>query len=451
MHIIVAGGGKMGSTVIEHLAEEGHDVALIDKNPRMVEEAINKWDITGVAGNAASCDVQREAGAAHADLLIAATPQDEVNMLACMIAKKLGCAHTIARVRNPEYSSQMMFLRRELGLSMIVNPEYQTAREISRTLRVPEAIKVDSFAGGRADIIEVRIGDGSPLIGLSIGQISEKYKVKILVCAVEREDFVTIPDGNFRLKYDDKIYVTGTSECLSRFFRTFKFIRDRIKRVMIVGGGKVSYYLAEQLDKMNMDVRVIERDPERCAFLSETLPKSVTVICGDGLDQNVLLEEGLADSDAFAAMTGMDEENIIVSLYAKGKGLEKIVTKINRSFGDMVAELGLESTVCPKLVVANHIVRYVRAMQKGEGSTVRTLYKLVGNKVEALEFSIDEEAEYLGKPLRELRIKKNILIGCIVHEGVPKIPDGNAVMSLGDSVVVVTAEGRLKNLGDIFE
>lgn len=449
MYIIVAGGGKMGSTVVELLAEEGHDVALIDNNSRVVEEAIDKWDITGVVGNAASCDVQREAGAEHADLLIAATPQDELNLLACLVAGKLGCEHTIARVRNPEYSSQLLFLR-ELGLSMVVNPEFETAREISRTLRMPEAIKVDSFAGGRADIIEVRIGEGSPLAGLAINQISEKYKIKVLVCAVEREDFVTIPGGEFRLKYDDKVYVTGTGEYLLRFFRTFKLIKDKIKRVMIVGGGKVSYYLAKQLDKMNMDVRIIERDSARCEFLSEKLPKTVTVICGDGLDQTVLLEEGLESSDAFAAMTGMDEENIIVSLYAKSKGLDKIVTKVNRSFGDMVSELGLESTVCPKQVVANHIVRYVRAMQKGEGSTVRTLYKLVGD-VEALEFSIDEEAEYLGKPLRELRIKKNILIGCIVHEGVPKIPDGGDAMQLGDSVVVVTAEGRLKNLGDIFE
>lgn len=449
MYIIVAGGGKMGSTVVELLAEEGHDVALIDNNSRVVEEAIDKWDITGVVGNAASCDVQREAGADRADLLIAATPQDELNLLACLVAGKLGCEHTIARVRNPEYSSQLLFLR-ELGLSMVVNPEFETAREISRTLRMPEAIKVDSFAGGRADIIEVRIGEGSPLAGLAINQISEKYKIKVLVCAVEREDFVTIPGGEFRLKYDDKVYVTGTGEYLLRFFRTFKLIKDKIKRVMIVGGGKVSYYLAKQLDKMNMDVRIIERDAARCEFLSEKLPKTVTVICGDGLDQTVLLEEGLESSEAFAAMTGMDEENIIVSLYAKSKGLDKIVTKVNRSFGDMVSELGLESTVCPKQVVANHIVRYVRAMQKGEGSTVRTLYKLVGN-VEALEFSIDEDAEYLGKPLRELRIKKNILIGCIVHEGVPKIPDGGDAMRLGDSVVVVTAEGRLKNLGDIFE
>lgn len=449
MYIIVAGGGKMGSTVVELLAEEGHDVALIDNNSRVVEEAIDKWDITGVVGNAASCDVQREAGADRADLLIAATPQDELNLLACLVAGKLGCEHTIARVRNPEYSSQLLFLR-ELGLSMVVNPEFETAREISRTLRMPEAIKVDSFAGGRADIIEVRIGEGSPLAGLAINQISEKYKIKVLVCAVEREDFVTIPGGEFRLKYDDKVYVTGTGEYLLRFFRTFKLIKDKIKRVMIVGGGKVSYYLAKQLDKMNMDVRIIERDAARCEFLSEKLPKTVTVICGDGLDQTVLLEEGLESSEAFAAMTGMDEENIIVSLYAKSKGLDKIVTKVNRSFGDMVSELGLESTVCPKQVVANHIVRYVRAMQKGEGSTVRTLYKLVGN-VEALEFSIDEDAEYLGKPLRELRIKKNILIGCIVHEGIPKIPDGSDAMHLGDSVVVVTAEGRLKNLGDIFE
>lgn len=450
MFIIVAGGGKMGSTVVELLTEEGHDVTLIDTNSHVVEEAIDKWDITGIVGNAATCEVQKEAGAEHADLLIAATPQDELNLLACLVAGKLGCRNTIARVRNPEYASQMQFLR-ELGISMAVNPEFETAREISRILRVPEAIKVDSFAGGRADIIEVRIGEGSPLAGMPIRQISEKHKIRVLVCAVEREEFVTIPDGEFRLKYGDKIYVTGTAEYLLRFFRTFKLIRDKIRNVMIVGGGKVSFYLARQLDKMNMNVKIVERDFSRCAFLSEKLPKGVTVICGDGLDQNVLLEEGLEDSDAFASMTGMDEENIIVSLYAKSKGIDKIVTKVNRNFGEMVGELGLESTVCPRQVVANHIVRYVRAMQNREGSTVRTLYKLVGNSVEALEFSIDEDASYLGKPLRELRIRKNILIGCIVHDGAPKIPDGNDCMQLGDSVVVVAAGGRLKALGDIFE
>lgn len=450
MYIVVAGGGKMGSTVVEHLSKEGHDVAVIDRSTRLLQDIIDKYDVTGVVGNGASYSVQREAGTDHADLFIAAMPEDEVNMLACSVAKKLGARHTIARVRNPEYASQLQFMRTELGLSMGVNPEYETAREIARTLRVPEADKVDSFANGKADLVEVRIAEGSPLANLAIGRIFERYKIKVLVCAVEREDFVYIPDGNFRLKCDDRIFITGDPGNLARFFRTFKLFKERIRRVMIVGGGTISFYLSRLLVEMNMDVKIIERDEKRCAFLSDLLPGSVTVICGDGTDQTVLNEEGLKDTDAFVALTGVDEENIIISLYAKNRGVDKIITKINRNFGGMIDELEIDTVVCPKFVAANHVLRYVRAMQNDQTSSVRTLYKLVGN-VEAVEFGVDEPADYLNIPLKDLKIKKHILIGSIVREGVSMIPSGSDCMMLGDSVVVINAGGRVQNLRDIFE
>ena len=451
MKIIIVGDGKVGMTLTEFLSQEGYDITVIDHNPKVVNHVINTYDVMAINGNGASYDILVEAGAARADLLIAATSSDELNILSCLMAKKIGAKNTIARVRNPEYAQQLVFLREELGLSMVVNPELEAAREISRILRFPTAIKLDCFSKGRVDLAEIKLPERGHLAGQRLCELYRICKEKILVCAVQREERVIIPDGNFVLAAGDKIHITGTHAALASFVKAIGMFKEKSKHVMIIGGGKISYYLAHQMLDIGVDIKIIEKDEARCLELSDRLPRA-TVICGDGTDQDTLIEEGLASSDACVVLTGIDEENIVVSLYAQSLGIAKVITKIDRiSFTDMVESVGIDSFVSPKTITANRIIRYVRAMQASGEHSVKTLYKIVNNQAEALEFLIPQDCTYTNIPLKDLPTRKGILFASIIRRGRVIIPGGDDHLEAGDSVIVIAvAEDFIKNLEDIF-
>ena len=451
MKIIIVGDGKVGITLTEFLSQEGHDITVIDRNPKVIDNVVNAYDVMAISGNGANYDILVEAGAERADLLIAATSSDELNILSCLMAKKIGTKHTIARVRNPEYAQQLQFIREELGLSMVVNPEFEAARDISRILRFPSAIALDCFSKGRVELAEIKLPERGYLAGHRLSELYTICKEKILICAVQRGEEVFIPDGNFVLRAGDKIHITGSHSALAAFFKAIGMFKEKSKHVIVVGGGKIAYYLARHLAESHVDVKIIEQDEERCTHLSEVLPRA-TVICGDGTDQMTLIEEGIADCDACVALTGIDEENIIVSLYAQSLGVDKVISKIDRlSFVDMVESFGLDSFISPKAITANRIVRYVRAMQDSGDSSIKTLYKIVNNQVEALEFSIREETFYTNVPFKDLRTKDGMLFAAIIRKGRVIIPGGSDHLEAGDSVIIVTNEcGRVKNIEDVF-
>lgn len=452
MKIIIVGAGKVGITLTRQLSEEKHDITVIDNDPVAISNVTDVMDVITVLGNGASMEVLKVAEAEKMDLLIAVTPSDELNIFCCLVAKKLGIQQTIARVRTPEYLEQISIMRGELGISMSVNPEYSAAVEISRLLRFPAAIKTESFAKGHVELLEIKIKDDSPLCGMPLHEIYTKFKVRLLICAVQRDGNVVIPSGDFVLQAGDKINLTASPRQLNLLFRELKLAKSLTKKVMIVGGGRLGYYLARIISDAGMSVTIIEQDHEKCMNLSEALPRAV-VIEGDGTDRDILIEEGLKDMDAFVSLTGMDEENIILSIFARAHGVEKVITKANRYSYDEVLEVaGINAVISPKNTVANQIVRYVRAMQNSFSShSVETLHKVVNEKVEALEFIIKEEMDFLNIPLKELHIRKNLLIGCIVRHGKFLIPGGDDCIQLGDSVVVIADAGvRINDIQDVM-
>ncbi len=451
MKIIIVGDGKVGMILTEYLSREGHDVMVIDHNPEVVEHAVSAFDVMGLSGNGANYNVLVEAGATRADLLIAATSSDEMNILSCLMAKKIGTQHTIARVRNPEYAQQLVFIREELGLSMIVNPEFEAAQDISRVLRFPSAIKLDCFSKGRVDLAEIRLPENGYLAGHKLSELYKICKEKVLICAVQRDDEVYIPDGNFMLQAGDRIHITGSHGALASFFKAIGMFKQKSKHILIIGGGKIAYYLARQLSDTGVDIRIIEQSEERCLELAEKLPRA-TIIHGDGTDHATLQEEGLASSDACVVLTGIDEENMILALYAQTLGVSKVITKIDRrSFADMAEHMQIDSFVSPKVITANRIIRYVRAMEFAKDADIKTLYKIVNGQVEALEFSIRQKAFYTDEPLKNLKFKKGMLIACIIRHGKVMIPNGESHLEVGDSVIVVTAtDGYVKQFEDIF-
>ncbi len=450
MKIVIVGVGKVGRTVTEHLAKEGHDIVVIDRNAKVIDECVNTYDVKGICGNGASYEVQKEAEVDKTDLLIALTTGDELNILCCLVAKKLGVGQTIARVRNPDYSSQIYLMREELGLSMIVNPELDAANEISRILRFPSAIKLDSFANGKVDLVEIRIDESSPLAGKSLFYIHEKYQIRVLVCAVCRDDAVYIPKGDFTLHARDKIYITSTPKEITKFFKKLAILKGKSKSVMVIGGGKIAYYLAHQLDELSIPFKIIESDYKRCLELSEVFHDAM-IIHGDGTDQNVILEEGLEQADALVSLTGFDEENIIISMFAKSRGVGKIITKVNRSsYSSILDTVELESVISPRDITTNHIIRYVRGMQSTMGTEFRTLYRLVANRVEALEFYIAQTTKYTGIPLKDLNIKDNMLLACIIRDSNVIIPNGSDIIKPLDTVIIITTNQQIKDVSDIL-
>ena len=452
MNVVIVGDGKVGGTIARQLSSEGHDIIVIDNNSKVLNNASNTMDIFSVEGNGASMAVQKRAGVPDSDLLIAATSADEVNMLACLVAKRLGVPHTIARVRNPEYYEQINDMKEELGLSMAVNPEFAASAEILRLLRFPSALKIEVFARGRVELVEVKIPPHSVLDGMPLWAINKEFQVKILVCAVQRAGEVHIPNGNFVLQAGDKINLTAPHTEIEKFFRTIGIFRTGVKSVTILGGGRMAYYLGKALIDSHVQVKIIEMDYARCEYLCEVLPEAV-IIHGDGTDKDLLQEEGLEKTDALVCLTGMDEENIVVSLYAKAKKVSKVIAKINRiNFDEILDTLDIDGFISPKTIAASNIVRYVRAMQNSAGSSnVETLHKLVNEQVEALEFKVREKSAVVGVPLKDMITRDELLVATIIRNGRVIIPGGNDSIEIGDNVIIVTRNKHLMDLKDILK
>lgn len=451
MQIIIVGCGNVGSTLTEQLSKEGHNITVIDRIAEKVERVANEHDVMGIVGNGASFSVQNEAGIEQADLLIAVTTSDELNLLCCLIAKKAGNCHTIARVRNPIYNKEIAYIKEELGLSMIINPEHAAALEISRLLKFPSAIKVDTFAKGRVELLKCKVEAGSPLCDCSLIDISANLRCEVLVCAVERGDEVYIPDGKFVLKENDIISIVAAPRKANEFFKKIGMATNRIRSVMVVGGGETSYYLTKMLLAMGMDVTIIEKDKDRCNELSELLPKAL-IIYGDGTERNILQEEGLEQMQAFVSWTNMDEENVMLSLFARHASKAKVVTKIHRiAYDEIISKMDLGSVLYPKHVTAEYIISYIRAMQNSIGSNVETLYQLIEDKVEALEFYVERNSPVIGIPLKDLTLKPNLLICCINRRGTIITPGGQDKIEAGDTVIVVTTNTGFQDLKDILK
>lgn len=451
MNIIIVGCGKVGQKLAERLShEKEHEITVIDLRRKTVSELANQNDIMGVAGSGTSLDTLMEAGIKEADLLIAVTGSDEINLLTCFIAKKTGGCQTIARVRKPEYSKELTLFKDDLGLAMIINPEQTAASEIARVLRFPTAIQIDTFAKGRIEILKFRIPANSILDGLKVVDITTKLKCNILVCGVERDAKAIIPGGDFEFKVADKVSIVASPNDSSDFFKKISLKTNKVKDTIIVGGGDTAYYLAKQLLNTGISVKIIEQNPERCEVLCNALPKA-TIINADGTDNKVLLEAGIEYTNSFVALTNIDEENILLSLFAKSKTNGKLITKINRiAYDNVISNLDLDTTIYPKNITAEYIVRFVRAMENSIGSNIETMHEILEGKAEALEFIIKENSPVTGMPIEELDLKTNVLIACINHNGKIIIPRGKDVISEGDTVIVVTTKTGLTDIRDIL-
>lgn len=451
MNTIIVGCGKVGQKLAEQLSqEEEQNITVVDLKHNIVQDTINQYDIMGVVGSGASIDTLLDAGIETADLLIAVTGSDELNLLTCLIARKAGNCKTIARVRKPEYSKELNMFKEDLGLAMIINPEQTAANEIARLLSFPSAIQIDTFAKGRVEILKFKITEGSVLDNLRIADISLKLNCDILVCGVEREDSAFIPGGNFVLKEGDLISIVASPKNGSYFFRKIGIKTDKVHDTIIVGGGDIAYYLAEKLIQVGINVKIIEQNPQRCDELCQLLPKAA-IINGDGTDNRVLLEEGIENAQSFVALTNIDEENIILSLFAKSKMRGKLITKINRiTYDEIINKLDLDTIINPKNITAEYIVRFVRAKKNSLGSKIETMHLILDGKVEALEFRIRDNSPVLGKPIESMNIRENVLIACINRNGKIITPRGYDVIMKGDTVIVVTTITGLQDIGDIL-
>ncbi len=452
MKILIIGAGTVGTAIATQLAGEGHDLTVIDRDAETLSELSNTADVFGVVGNGADVTVLRRAGVENANLVIAVTAGDELNILCCTVARKLGARHTIARVRNPEYSELMQLMKHEMSLSMTINPELSAAKEIYRTLRFPAAAKIEFFCRGRVELAEFTVAEGSPLAGATLNELRTRIQIGFLVCAVQRGDETYIPSGDFRLEAGDLICVTAPERDITAFFKAVKLYRHPVKSILIAGAGRVAYYLQQLLAGGHISSTVIDASKELCHELAESF--HCTVVCDDATKQEVLLEEGIERADAFLALSDVDEENAIVSLYAKTKNVPKIVTLISKiSYIDFFKQAGLESIVSPKSSTAAPILRYVRALAHAEDSDIETLNKLMDGTVEALEFLVKEEVPGLTEvPLREVSLRRGVLVACIVHENEVVIPKGGDRILRGDTVVVITTSNqRMDRIGDILK
>lgn len=452
MKILIAGNGKVGETLAAELSGEGYELTLIDSDPRALSGTLGRLDVMTIEGNCAAMPTLLEAGVESADLLIAATGSDEVNLLCCMTAHRLNPRlHTIARIRNPEYTDQAYAMRDEFALSMIFNPEQQTALEIERLLKFPAFLKRDSFAKGRVEIVELKIDENSKLCHVSLAEISSIVKCKILVCAVLRDGVCSTPDGSFTLEAGDRIFVTAPTENLSVLLKSLGIVTHRVKRVLLAGGGTISYYLAQRLLKNRVSVQILEKDERRCLQLAELLPDA-DVLQGDAGERETLESDRFSDCDALVALTGLDEMNIILSLWGAGNGIPATITKLGRMENTaLIDALPVGSIVSPRKLCCSNIVRYVRAMQNQTGAAL-TIHTIADGQAEAIEFPIDEDTLHLGTPLKKLKTKKNVLVACITRGKDVEIPSGDSAFVAGDHVVVVASGGEiLHHFNDIFE
>ncbi len=451
MKIVIIGLGTIGKTILKNLSGEGHTITIIDEDKTKIETLIEKYDVFGVVGNGACMDIQKEANMQNADLAIVLTNSDELNVFACLVAKKIGVANTIARVRNPDYRKQIIEMKDDLGIAMIVNPEQEMANEIFNLISLPSVNEIEHFAKGRVSLVEIVAEKGCSLIGETLISLGKKLTTKVLICAVQRGDEVIIPSGNFMIEEGDKIHFTAEARTLGNFLSEANLVKSPFKNIMIVGGSRIGYYLADALSKKKYAVKLLENNPAVAEELAELLPHA-TVICGNGTQHDVLLEEGIEAMDAFVALTDIDEENMIVSMFANKKNVKKSITQIkNDDLYGMLDELGIDNNVSPKHIVAGRIISYIRALTNAVGSNVLTMYQLVNNQVEALEFSAKRQEAFYDKPLRELRIKPNCLVASIIRKNEIIIPNGNSEIKLGDNVVVVTTHKNFDDLNDVFE
>lgn len=451
MKIIIIGNGKVGYTLARQFSGEDHDLVLIDQSADALQNADGVLDVLCLAGSGASIQVLLEAGVRQADLVVAVTGSDELNIVCCLIAKKLGARHTVARIRSPEYFKEANLLKREIGLNMIINPEYAAAQEISRLLRVPTAFSVESFARGLVEMIGFPVSESDGLAGVTLYEYNKRHPNGVLLCAVVRGEEVFVPNGGFVPQVGDKAYVIGSQRETVRFFRGLGRDGNRIRNVTVLGGSRIATYLTWAVEKVGMNMRIVEQDPAKCQALADKLPGAM-IIRGDGTDSEVIEGEGLLDTDAFIALTNRDEENLLMAMTAQQRGLKKVIAKMNRpNYIDMMRQFGVDSIISPKDITANQISAYVRAMNNSQGSVVENLYKLLGGKVEAVEFIAAANTKFLDKPLKDLHLKKGLLVAAIAREGKTVIPDGSTSILAGDRVIVMAKSLFLQNLDDILQ
>jgi len=451
MKIIIVGCGKIGKSMIKSLTAEGHDVLAIDNNSIVLDDTVNTFDIMGVCGNAVDFDTLTEANISSADVIVATTDSDEINMISCFIARKLGAKHAVARIRNPEYNDQGLgFLRHNLNLSITLNPELLIAEEIANILQLPSAVKIERFSRRNIEMIEIILPKDSPLDGMNLIKMRERFKADYLICTVQRDNQVFIPDGRFEIRAGDRIGLVAAHTEISKLLSMLGLLKKQSKSVMILGGGRPSYYLAKRLISLGVDVKIIEKKHEVCESLAAELPEAV-IIHGDGAQQELLLEEGISNMDAFVSLTGVDEENIMLSIFASMHNVPKVIAKINRDeLLPMAERLGVETIISPSRLSTNIIVRYARALENSKGSSVETLYKLMDGNAEALEFNVIEGSKTIGIALKDIKLKSNTLIAGITRGRRTIIPSGNDIILAGDKVVVISTDKRLQDIDNIL-
>ena len=451
LNIIIVGLGKVGGTLVEQLSKEGNDITIIDKNPTAVQAMSGLYDIMGIVGNGASYSVQMEAGIENCDLFIAVTESDELNLLCCTVAKRVSNCSAIARVRTPDYSKEVEYLREKLGLTMIINPDLEAAKEVARILYLPATLEVNSFAHGQAELIKFKIPEGNILANLTISQLGKAVSHKVLICAVERDGEVFIPSGNFVLEEGDIISYVANRKVAKQFLNALGFNTRQVKNTMIIGGGTSAQYLADKLIHSGVSVKIIEKDRARCEELSLLLPKAI-IINGDGTDEELLKEEGIHSAESFVPLTGIDEENIMLTLFARQVSNAKVVTKINHiTFKDVINNLDLGSIFYPRYITSEAIIAYARAKKNSLGSNIETLYHMFDSRVEAIEFRVRNASKVTNTPLMELSLKKNLLITFINRNGSIIIPSGQDSIHVGDTVMVVTTHTGFNDIMDILE
>lgn len=452
MKIIIAGCGNVGSSIARTLSKEGHDITVIDPNERAVHFVTDGYDLMGIVGSGSNISVLEQAEVSKADLLIAITDSDERNLLCCLMGNKAGAKKTIARVRNPEYKNEIEFIKDDLGLSLSVNPELNAANDIARLLRFPNAIEIDTFARGRVELMKFEVAEGSPICGLALKNLHRELNSEVLVCTVERDGETMIPFGDFTILPGDRVSFVASGKKAVQFFKALNINQGRCKSCMIVGGGNTGFYLAQQLLATGVEVKIIEKDKKRCEELADLIPEAI-VIYGDGGDKSLLEEEGIARTEAFVALSNHDEENVMMAIYAKKSNPKaKLVTKVHRSaYEDIVSDLNIGSIINSKIATTETVLKFVRAMSNSLSNSMETLYQLADGKAEAMEFIARDEAEIIGKPLMELKIKPNVIVACILHHNQVEIPRGSSVISKGDHVIIVTTETGFDSLTDILK
>ena len=449
LKIIIVGCGKVGANLVDQLSKEGHDITVIDKKAEKIQDITNTYDVMGLVGNGASYSTQMEAGIEETDLIIAVTDSDELNLLCCTVAKRVGKCAAIARVRTPDYSEETGYLREQLGLALIINPELEAAREVARILYLPTALEVNSFAHGQAELVKFKVPEGNLLNGLSLAYLGKNITNDILICAVERNGEVYMPNGDFVLQSGDVVSFVSERHIARDFLKQIGLATRQVKDTMIIGASKAAYYLAKELLNMGISVKIIEKEKENCESLSVKLPKAI-IINGDGTDPDILKEEGIETVQSFIPLTGIDEENIMLTLYAKQVSKAKVVTKINRvNYKQVINNLDLGSLVYPKYITSEAIIAYVRAKKNSMGSNIETLYHMFDSRVEAIEFIVEENSKVSGVPIKDLKLKKDVLISFINHNGHIIIPTGNDEIEDGDTVMIETKNTGFTGIDDI--